>query len=620
MGLFTNRCVNTECGHRVRKGSEFCPKCGTPAPKGLTKCGSCGSEVSRQSKFCWRCGADLAAMAKPLLIGDRWVRHAEDFAVRVDGEDLEGWLSKPLIVEHGTRALLFQAGKFRGELREGRYDMGGFLKHLNHFMVNQAASVLLVEAGDTTIDLENSNLWTSDKLEVGAVERLVLRVADPDAMFVNLFKGRNRISLDDIEAQLADEIQMLLTGIVARYPGDQLTQDAGVRDLIEGQLRDTLAVTLKRLGLELVQVRFIRFVGEESEELRRTWGELRVQEEKVKINEARARLHQRLRETVTQDRMDKFKNEKDFEAFVRQTEHELGLGQVIREDEMARLRERFQFERSRDSLLRRIQLEGIENDDRREQAWQELVADEDQRDEHHRRELQRTLSEAKSEVEVTQARVELRKIEHAQEMREQELEHVQDMREASDGVGILERMQEVEQAALDREQQREAAALKARSQATVEALLSIVDGPAADRIVQMERLRAQQSMSPEQMLALAADASPAAAQALAKKYEADGQLSADKAALLEKQLAQQREMSDGYAERMERLMQTALSQMGGVATAGATTPDPKQTVVVPGGGGAPIVVNPLSAAGTCRHCGAVLEAGGGFCPRCGKKQ
>ena len=68
MGLFTDRCTNSECGHRVRKGSQFCPKCGAPGPKGLTQCGSCRAEVRTSSKYCWRCGADLSKVAKPLIL------------------------------------------------------------------------------------------------------------------------------------------------------------------------------------------------------------------------------------------------------------------------------------------------------------------------------------------------------------------------------------------------------------------------------------------------------------------------------------------------------------------------------------------------------------------------
>jgi hypothetical protein len=554
--------------------------------------------------FCWRCGANLAEVKKPFVHDDRWARRPEDFAVRIDDQDVKGWLAKPLLIEHGTRAILFQAGKYKGELGEGRHDMGGFLKQLNHFMIDLAASVVLVDAGDVTIDLENGGLWTSDHFEVGAVERLVLRVKGPDAMFVNLFKGRNRIGVDELEQQLSGEVQMLLSGIVSSYTADVLFADITVRNRIESQLREAIAVTLERLGLELVQLRFISFVGEAYENLRQNRGKVRVAEERTK-------LAQRLREALTQDKMDEFKSEKDFEDFVRQTEHELGLKGVIRHDEMERLKQRFQFERDREALLRRVEIEGIASDERREQAWKQLLADERDRDERHRRDLDRQLAAAQTDSEKRKVELEIDRLEHAE-----------DIRQAEEGIRLLKQVKDVEHEQAVRKQQLEAETLKTRSQATAEALLSIVEGPAADRIAQLEHLRRQQNMSADQLLALAAQASPEAARALAKKYESEGQLSAERIKLLEKQIADQRQMADTYADRMERLMQTALAQMGDVAATRARPVDPKQTVVAGGGIGAPVVINPpaVGAGSKCKHCGVGLDGEATFCPQCGKKQ
>ncbi|MBI4604703.1 MAG: zinc ribbon domain-containing protein [Planctomycetes bacterium] len=612
MGLFTNKCLNPGCDHRVRKGSKFCPKCGSAAPRGLASCGGCGAEVRTSSKFCWRCGAELATVTKPLILGERWARHPEDFAVRVDDPDIKGCLVKPLVVEHGTRALLFQDGQFKGELGEGRYDMDGFLARLGRLLIDKNVSVVLVDAGDVALDLENGNLWTSDPFEVGSCARLVIRVRAPEVLFVNLFKGRSRVTLEDIEGQLAGEAQMVLSGIAAGHRAQDLFGNLGLRNQVEAQLRDAIQVTFQRLGLELAQLRFIDFTGEAFERLRTKQQELAVAEAEAGQTEQRAKLNQRLREVLTQDKMDAFKSEKDLEDFIRQTEHELGLKQVIRQDEMERLRQRFQFERDREGLLRRIEVEGIASDERREQAWKELLSEERQRDERHARELERGLGTARSAAERRKIEIEIER-----------LEHEEDVRQAEEGLRLLRDVKAIEREEAVLEQELEAKRLAERSRATAEALLSIVDGPAAERIAQIEALRQQQKMTPEQILALAAAASPQAAEALAQKYRAEGQLSAEKARLLEQQIAEQRQMAEGYADRMERMMQTALTQMGGVATARARPVEPRQTVVVPGGGlGAPVVVapGPTQAGALCKHCGAPLEGAGEFCPSCGKKQ
>ncbi len=607
MGIFTDKCRNPECNMRVRKGSRFCPHCGGNAPRGLAMCGACKAEVSTASKFCWRCGADLAIMSKPILIEDRWSRRPEDFAVRVDDQDIQGWLTKPLIVEHGTRALLFQNGEFKGELGEGRYDMGGFLSKLRNFLVHEPASAIICDAGDVIIDVENGDLWTEDGQEVGTAERLVFRARDPDAMFVNLFKGRNRVELADLESQMAGEVQMLLAGIVHQYPTVDLFTKLEIRNRIEQDLRETIARTLTRLGLELVQLRFIRFFGEAYEKIRREKAELRLAEEEAELTIARTRLGQRLRENLTEDKMHAFKTEKDFEDFVRQTEHELGIKQVIREDEMERLKERFRFERDREGLLRRIEIETISDKARRDRAWEELISEERQRDEGHTRQLRRELETAKTDAEKRKIQLELER-----------LENIEDIRQAEEALRLREEVEELDhKRALDA-QEVEARTLEARGKATAAALLSIVDGPAADRIARLEELRAQQNMTPEQILAVLSAASPDAAAALAKKYEAEGQVAVGEARILKEHLAEIRSIYQNEANRTERVARVAMHEMGGVAVTRAQAPHhAAQTVVTGGGGmGPPVVIN----VPCCRHCNAQLEGDGAFCSQCGKPQ
>ncbi len=593
MGMFTVKCINPDCGHRVRKGAKFCPKCGTGASKGTIVCGSCGKDVRANSKFCWNCGAELAVAAKPRFDHDRWARQPGDFAIRVDVDDIKGWLLKPLVVEHGTKALVFQAGRFVGEVEDGRYDLGGFMRQLTGFLADQPASIVLLDAGDVTLDLENGGLWTADRFDVGASSRLVVRVQDPDAMFVNLIKGRGRVSLDDLECMFADEVQMLLEAIVSKYSGDRLFPAAEARNEIETQLREHLGKTFARVGIGLAQLRFIDFSGEKYEALRQQQGDLQVGERKADLTTQRAALNQRLRATLTQDKMDAFKNEKDLEEFIRQTEHEIGLKEVIRGDEMQRLKERFHFERDREGVLRRIEVEGIQNDHVRDEAWKQLIAEEREREERHRRALER-----------------------------QKTTQDEEMRQARNGLDLLRQTKDIEHEEDRRKVELEAQALEQRSKATAEALISIVDGPAAQHIVQLEKLRRQENMTPEQILALTAETSPEAARALAKRYEAEGQLSEKMRAQVESQMAEQRGISREHADRMERVMQTALEQMGGVASARARPVESRQTIMTPAGVGAPIVVNPQSsqAGKSCNHCDTALEPGGQFCPACGKKQ
>lgn len=257
---------------------------------------------------------------------------------------------------------------------------------------------------------------------------------------------------------------------------------------------------------------------------------LKAQRE-LDVAAARATLIQRLRQVLTQDKMDAFHNDSELQDFIRQTEHhDIGLKGVIRQDEMERLKQRFQFERDREGILRRIEIEGITDDARRERAWKELLAEERQKDEQHRRDLDRQLDTDRNDLEVSKVKSEIERLEHAERMRQGE-----------EVLLLLQKVGDTEHPEDIRAQVLEVRTLQERSKATVEALLSILDGPAADRILQLEDLRCRQRMSPEQLLALAAQASPEAAKALASKYEADGQISAKQVELLQQRLAEQRQ-------------------------------------------------------------------------------
>jgi hypothetical protein len=270
---------------------------------------------------------------------------------------------------------------------------------------------------------------------------------------------------------------------------------------------------------------------------------------------------------------------------------------------MGRLTQKFQAERDREGLLRRIEIEGIASDERREQAYKDLLAGERERDQTQRAELERQLASARGEAEIQKVKLEMERLAHAE-----------DMRQGEEGLAMLRKTKDLEHAEAVRAQELEAVTLEARSKATAEALLTILDGPAADRIAKLEELRSQKDMTPDQLLALAAQASPEAAQALAQRYKADGQLAADRVKQIEDQLAQQKDMAEGHADRMERLMNTAMEQMGQVAGMRAK---PGASPMVVAGAGRPVVVNPQG--GACPHCSAVMDAGATFCPECGKK-
>jgi hypothetical protein len=617
MGIFSDACINPDCQGRVAKAAKFCRTCGTAAPDADTNCGGCGSVVSSSSKFCWKCGADLSDQRKVPLFDNRWVRGNDDFAVRVEDCDVKGFLTKGLVVEHGTRGLLFQKGRFCGYIEPGKYDTNGLLKKVNHFNQTTPTAVVLMDVGDVEVHLEAIKLNSREHLEVDAIFKTVVQLKDPEAFYVNAFKGRNHLTIGYVGGSIADELRAALQTYVGAHSVEDLYNNTDLRAEVERQMQLQLEPILERIGLEVVQVRFVEFFCPAYDPIREQQSELFLDTKKADVDVDRLKLTQRLRRELTTEKMDKFKTEADFENFVRQTEHELGLKDVIRADEMDRLKRQFAHDRNVEILTRQIEIQGIRDEAERNRLFEELEAkierfrkkrDAEREDRTLEADTDRTIRAGDHGQDMTEAmdalhlRKEVEDVEHLKDSREQQLE--------------LERLRG--------EQQVEAERLKARSQASVEALMSILDDAGADKLAEIEKLRIHQNLSPDQIIAMTAADSPQVAQALAEKYKAEASMSEERFQQMEAFMAQQQATATDSANRMERILNVSLQQMGLTASTRAQAPNSSQTVVTPvggAGGGTPIIVNPQTpeAETVCSKCKTRIPADSQFCPDCGKK-
>lgn len=143
--------------------------------------------------------------------------------------------------------------------------------------------------------------------------------------------------------------------------------------------------------------------------------------------------------------------------------------------------------------------------------------------------------------------------------------------------------------------------------ASIETLIFMADGSKAGALAKLELAKRGVSLTPEQILAIQAGDSAAAANALGRKYSAEEQ----------KEFNQRTEaLYRENADRNERILEKSLDAMGRTATARATAHNPG-TTVVSGGMGAPVVVA-SGKTNTCPHCGAGIAPDDAFCPECGE--
>ena len=319
----------------------------------------------------------------------------------------------------------------------------------------------------------------------------------------------------------------------------------------------------------MIQLRFIDFFCPTYDPIREKESQLYIKTRDDEVEIDRLRLAQRLRKAQDAHEMDKIKDGNDLKNFIKQTEHELGLKDIIRDDEMKRLQLQFAAGMEKTNLGYAIEIEGIKSEEKRRQAWLELEADikkvklSKEADREHR--------VKDTEAEDTALRIGIKR----------------DFDEAMDGVELREANEKLELEVEQKQLEMEGKKLEQRSRATAEALLSIVSGPEAQAITQLEELRMREKFTPEQLLAMAAASSPAVAQALAEKYRSEAFISKERLQQLENFVKQQKEMHEAWADRLERVTKEVLVQMGATATTRAQGPQPgSQTIVAPGLGSA----------------------------------
>jgi hypothetical protein len=465
MGFLTRQCPH--CGARVRRASNFCPSCGQPAPSRAVVCGRCRRSNAADAKFCAHCGAELARHGKATVVDNRWSRAAGEFAVVLEVDDLNGVLSKTLVVEPGTRALLFRADGLIGVLDPGEHTVDSLPRRIATFGRDTPTLAVLVSSDDTAIELDLPEAWTADEQAVSVKVFLVVRLVDPDAFRRELVRDRWRVLLDDVRALWRAEGVPVVAEIVRRETLESLCARPGLREAVERELRAELESTCARSGLELVQLRCLDFYGSAYETLRAERGEA------FQLTRA-LDVYRRVHDELSTQRIARFQSEHEFEQFVHEAEHRAGLKALLRQQEIE------DFKR----------------------AYRERMALD-----KARRDIEQGAIAFESELEKQKALDELRWAK-----RERGLELLEKLRE----LRHRERLRRIETDELR---------LDLYNRATVEALIAILDDERGDRLVELKKFQEQTKMSPEQLLALVAANSPEAALALAERYRAESAIS-----------------------------------------------------------------------------------------------
>jgi hypothetical protein len=544
-------------------------------------CPGCGQANKATAKFCSQCCTPLIPKPEAELATDqqnRWKRPVDEFARRIEAGDLNALLRPGLVVEPGTQALIFQGGVLAATVSQGTFDLSRPLPGVDAVV---PATAIVMDAGDTTLSLLYAELRSREDVPVDVIVEVTVGLADAAALYTNLMHGRESLSI----AALADMVWAAGANVV-----EARLRSAGVNELdgnlqlkadLEHDLRTHMDTALRRNGLRLIDLRFLDFKSPMYEKVRQRRAETFLAQERIADVEQRAALNQRLRETLTRERLHKFTSATDFEQFVRQTEHELGMKEVIRGAEMEELKRTYENKRNDDELARKHLQEKLELEQDLALRRVHWSGEREQLD--HQLEQQRNALAAQQQAEWSKFQQELQKrgtlrsesVEEARAKAEEvrikmglgsEALDLRAKRAAQEHDEELRRMQR-EQEERDRETKRRMDEREQTARHEREKIQSLSDVEQARLAADLKKTEIFQGMSEGQILALMAKDSPHVAEAITERARAQAQSgsNAEVKALYEKIVAGK----ESEAERLERVMGQALGTAERIA--GATT-------------------------------------------------
>jgi len=258
MGVFTTRCQH--CGTKISRRARFCSQCGE-IPEGsteTTRCWRCKAEVSVKSKHCHQCSADLSEGQRPEVSDNQWVRKDDEFAVRIEVDDLPGLLKKELYIEAGTRAAFILDGQMSGDVGPGWYTLGGLLAKVPGLKSARRATAILTDAWDSEVDF-TASVYTKDPIQIKV--RLSLIVVPQDLMAIKgaLLREKHSVTMMDIQQKLAFVVRQLVGSVVRKYSAQELETGEQIREEVEAALARGLAEQLQSAGVGFKSIRTLDF-------------------------------------------------------------------------------------------------------------------------------------------------------------------------------------------------------------------------------------------------------------------------------------------------------------------------------------------------------------------------
>jgi hypothetical protein len=570
-----------------------CPRCGTPAGPHARFCSRCGIPMSTPTANTAK--ADAAPARRDLDIIDGmlvWNLHPGQVARKLrPGADEGLRQARGLIIQDGTRALIFADGRLAAELQSGTFPFdrpapgtvagktargGGIFSFLGSRNTTRTAddgapepddtpgrspvlSVLLIRQGSLPLIATLREVRTATVTTTVALQ-LMIEISDPLAFSRTLMQVRSELGLNALATALMGVVESALRQTFQRIPAEEIVPDPALESRLAAALTQSLGKDWE--FIRMVRVAKVTAHREEFAKLHAISDATYLSDRALHQASVRSEFANRLREQRNRQRIDEaasvqhlhtelqrinrdgLVSQDDLAQFEAMLEHGRRLREARTEDEY----QRELAELRRNELVRE---DGV-------LALARTLADQ-QRDQGHRRSHALALFDLSRQLEMDQARLqweydvgdkrlalalERRLREHlgayevaavAQAQRRLEDDYADERRQRDQGDADRRRRSEHEHEHRERLSQLELARQaqdlsdRRRREEHARELATATQRAQEERDRSVAEAQSWAGMSVEQIMAANPALSPAAAASLATKYTAESVAQAEKA-------------------------------------------------------------------------------------------
>jgi len=369
--LFQKKQKCPQCGAENPSDARFCGQCRFELANVRKVCGACGYSNDGDAKFCQNCGQLLSQSEVAMVHQSRWVMGERDFATRIEADDLPGLLKKGVNVEAGTNGMMLENGANRGVVPAGAYTLSSFsekFKQLFQSGLPKQLTILLTRITPTDLEFNAGGCYTKDPLKVGVTIRMQVEVNEPAKFLINVLRGRERYSVEELRQYLYPEVESVARGWIRAHTAEELANDISLKEKFELSIEETLKRTFKQTGLVFLQIRTIEMNLEVLDRIndidikytlltKETRAEAKGQKDyfdaqreldlltliketaKVEDEEKKAVLYERMRQAVLSDKMNEVRSEAQFKTFMREMDKDDLLAEKEKEEMLRTWRE-----------------------------------------------------------------------------------------------------------------------------------------------------------------------------------------------------------------------------------------------------------------------------------------